>query len=395
MVPRVTPKRLSANVTYDEDDDEDDYEVDDIVAHQVITGENYYLVHWKGYSSKDNTWEPESALSCPELIAAFEKKPKSKKGKGKGKGGKTTAVAKAVVGAKKRGRPSGKTPAAGKSPAKKPAQKKAAANEPAYEVEKVVGSKMIRGEKHFQIRWKGYTAKDDTWEHVSDLNCPELIKQFDQERKKPAATKKGRKSAASAADTNGVEDSKDYEVEEIVDEKTERGKKLYLVKWKGYASSENTWEPETSLSCPDLVVKYIKEKKAPVVNGKLPKGKGRPAGKRSASSVADTATSPPAKRGRKSVTYAADVKNGDNDSDAEPTNGDAAGDDGEKEWEVEKIVDKRTGDGGLTEYLIRWKGCKASDDTWEPEDNVNSPIAVAQFEKSNTTKTRKKPSKRA
>ena len=37
----------------------------------------------------------------------------------------------------------------------------------------------------------------------------------------------------------------EYEVEEILDHKLVRGKKKFLIRWKGY--SDNTWEPEENL----------------------------------------------------------------------------------------------------------------------------------------------------
>jgi len=53
--------------------------------------------------------------------------------------------------------------------------------------------------------------------------------------------------------------------------------------------------------------------------------------------------------------------------------------DEEQDWEVEKITDVRYNDDGSKDFLIRWKGCDSSQDTWEPENNVNSPDLVKAF----------------
>ena len=55
-----------------------------------------------------------------------------------------------------------------------------------------------------------------------------------------------------------------YEVEKIVDKRTNMyGLVEYFVKWKGYPSSENTWEPKKNLKAPvkDLkdTKKYLKD----------------------------------------------------------------------------------------------------------------------------------------
>jgi hypothetical protein len=39
-------------------------------------------------------------------------------------------------------------------------------------------------------------------------------------------------------------------------------------------------------------------------------------------------------------------------------------------YEIETILDKRVNDKGIEEFLIRWKGCPESDNTWEPSDNL-------------------------
>ena len=41
---------------------------------------------------------------------------------------------------------------------------------------------MVKGKKKFLVKWKGYTAKEDTWESRENLeNAKELVKEFARE----------------------------------------------------------------------------------------------------------------------------------------------------------------------------------------------------------------------
>ncbi|KAI9582504.1 chromobox protein homolog 1-like [Glossina fuscipes] len=54
---------------------------------------------------------------------------------------------------------------------------------------------------------------------------------------------------------------------------------------------------------------------------------------------------------------------------------------GTKEFDVERIEDKRI-KCGKTEYYLKWKGYPRSENTWEPVDNLNCSDLVAAYEES-------------
>jgi hypothetical protein len=47
-----------------------------------------------------------------------------------------------------------------------------------------------------------------------------------------------------------------FVVERILDKRKHKNKVEYLIKWKNYGESENTWESANSFLCPDLVQEY-------------------------------------------------------------------------------------------------------------------------------------------
>ena len=52
-------------------------------------------------------------------------------------------------------------------------------------------------------------------------------------------------------------------MEKIIDSKHKgRGRKLhYLIKWKGYPTSDNSWEPAKNLNAEELIREYEKRKR--------------------------------------------------------------------------------------------------------------------------------------
>jgi len=135
-------------------------------------------------------------------------------------------------------------------------------------------------------------------------------------------------------DSNVVKDKRNEEfvVEQVVNKRiSATGKVEYLLKWQGYDSKDNTWEFEDNLNCRALIKEYEKTKEKPVeIN---------------------------------------------DDSDIE------IADESETTYTVEKIVDKRKGKNGTTEYLVKWKGYSEKQNTWEPVKNIKCKDMIESFEK--------------
>ena len=53
-----------------------------------------------------------------------------------------------------------------------------------------------------------------------------------------------------------IDGEEEFEVEEIIDERTYRKKKQYLVKWLGYPASDNSWVDAKDLNAPQLLEEY-------------------------------------------------------------------------------------------------------------------------------------------
>lgn len=59
--------------SYNEDDSDEEYEVEEIIGSKYIQGKLCYHIHWKGYDLKDSTWEPaENLKNSNQLLSKFK-----------------------------------------------------------------------------------------------------------------------------------------------------------------------------------------------------------------------------------------------------------------------------------------------------------------------------------
>jgi hypothetical protein len=55
---------------------------------------------------------------------------------------------------------------------------------------------------------------------------------------------------------NLIEGELEWEVEQILGNRTYRKKKQYLIRWKGYALAHDSWQDESDIHTPELIEAY-------------------------------------------------------------------------------------------------------------------------------------------
>jgi hypothetical protein len=76
---KATSKKKAAAKKVLDNLPEDVYEVEDVIGHRRYRGRVEYKIRWKGFSDKDDTWEPHENLSdAMELVVQFTNRQKQK-----------------------------------------------------------------------------------------------------------------------------------------------------------------------------------------------------------------------------------------------------------------------------------------------------------------------------
>lgn len=175
-------------------------------------------------------------------------------------------------------------------------------NEEEYTVEKILSRRIVKGKVEYYIKWEGYGENENTWEPEENLTCPELIKEFEDNRKlkeskkkekeKQVASKKSLSNAESSEENSKdgkdtsilkkrkessndisekrekkkkIDDSpkgfaKNLEPETILGASDSTGELMLLMKWKGVDEADLVPAKEANVKCPQIVIKFYEER---------------------------------------------------------------------------------------------------------------------------------------
>lgn len=159
-----------------------------------------------------------------------------------------------------------------------------------FAVEKIIRRRISNGRVEYFLKWKGFTDADNTWEPEDNLDCPELIEDFniknvyvseDTEMEpcdimpKEEMTEQETEIACLQSQTQTdssvlqpdaeLSDTKSpltsyQEPECIIGSTDRRGELMFLVKWKNSEDVALLPAREVSILCPQVVIDFYEQK---------------------------------------------------------------------------------------------------------------------------------------
>lgn len=123
----------------------------------------------------------------------------------------------------------------------------------------------------------GYSDAENTWEPETNLDCPDLIQAFEDDRKKNEALKKvDDKNKPRKPSTPPVVESKPkkakieekkqqgfdrgLEPERIIGATDSSGDLMFLMKWKGTDEADLVPAKQANVKCPQIVIQFYEER---------------------------------------------------------------------------------------------------------------------------------------
>merc|ERR1712060_125861 len=206
-----------------------------IIGHKDSTRSGRkYKIKWKGY--KETTFEPRENLvpNAENFVNDYDKKhPKGKKSLRKGK-------------------PKPKK----ESKSRKSKRKKILDSESEGESDDEATDSNIENWKPNVKANQKKTLSKRVKSKMGGSNSSKTRVSNSKKRVKVTKSSQVKKRGRSRITAVKSSSDEEYDVDILLDHRDEAARRMYLVKWEGYPTSEATWEPSSNLSCKQLVRQY-------------------------------------------------------------------------------------------------------------------------------------------
>ncbi|VDO06864.1 unnamed protein product [Rodentolepis nana] len=169
-----------------------------------------------------------------------------------------------------------------------------------YQVEKIIKVRIRGGRKEYLLKWKGYSDEDNTWEPEENLDCPDLVKEFEESMLKESSglgrpspitsrnsprskagtspepsRKRARESEEYASDPKRIADensasktptkvvrgfARNLKPDRIIGATDSSGELMFLIKWKDSNEADLVPAREANVKCPQTVIRFYEER---------------------------------------------------------------------------------------------------------------------------------------
>ena len=121
--------------------------------------------------------------------------------------------------------------------------------------------------------FQGFGPEENTWEPKENLDCPELIKAFEDKLKLKKEMSKRKSGAAKDGDSEEPaakklqEDNinprgfdRGLQPERIIGATDSSGELMFLIKWKGSDEADLVTARQANTKCPQVVIQFYEER---------------------------------------------------------------------------------------------------------------------------------------
>ncbi|CAG0919756.1 unnamed protein product [Notodromas monacha] len=146
----------------------------------------------------------------------------------------------------RRGRPPGRVATSSQQPKEE------------YVVERIIDRRYRNGKKEYFLSWKGYPPEYDSWEPEDNLDCPDLVAQFEVARAQNQQTNEKDEALDKLNDPSpGIRRirgfSEGWKPEKILAASKYEGDLIFLMKWEGHDETELVPAKVCNHKCPQVV----------------------------------------------------------------------------------------------------------------------------------------------